>query len=57
MRGFYGNTYGPTSDQLKSFEIAKKQWTKLKPIIEKFVKNVNETGNLIEKMGSPKIID
>jgi len=29
----------------------------IKPIIEIFVKNVDETGVLIEKMGSPKIID
>ena len=57
MRGFYGNTYGPTKDQLKSFEIAKRQWMGIKPIIEMFVKNVDETGVLIEKMGSPKIID
>tara|TARA_B100001094_G_scaffold40203_2_gene34839 strand:+ start:388 stop:3627 length:3240 start_codon:yes stop_codon:yes gene_type:complete len=57
MRGFFGNTYGPTKGQIKSFEIAKKQWLQVKPIIQKFEKNVNETGALIEKMGSPKIID
>ena len=57
MRGLYGNTYGPTKGQLKSFEIAKKQWSEAKPIIENFVKNVNKTNDLIEKIGSPKIID
>ena len=57
MRGFFGNTYGPTKGQIKSFEIAKKQWLQVKPIIQKFEKNVNETGAIIEKMGSPKIID
>ena len=57
MRGFFGNTYGPTKSQLKSFEIAKKQWTEIKPSIEKFVKDVNETGILIEESGSPKIMD
>ena len=57
MRGLYGNTYGPTKGQLKSFEIAKKQWSEAKPIIENFVKNVNKTSDLIEKIGSPKIID
>ena len=57
MRGLYGNTYGPTKGQLKSYEIAKKQWSEAKPIIENFVKNVNKTSDLIEKIGSPKIID
>ena len=57
MRGFFGNSYGPTKSQLKSFEIAKKQWSEIKPHIEKFVKDVDETGNLIEESGSPKIMD
>ncbi len=57
IRGFSGNSYGPTKQQMASFDIAKRQWNEIKPLIVKFNNKVVNKINLLEEMGSPKIID
>ena len=57
MRGFSGNSYGPTKTQINSFEIAKKQWNRIKPRIINFIESVENKIQFLESKGSPKIID
>ena len=57
LRGFSGNSYGPTKTQMDSFEIAKKQWERIKNRILKFIQNVENKVEVLETKGSPKIID
>ena len=57
LRGFSGNSYGPTKTQMDSFEIAKKQWERIKNRILKFIQNVENKAEVLETKGSPKIID
>ena len=57
LRGFSGNSYGPTKHHLASFEIAKKQWSEMKPLIIKFNDKVDASIELLESIGSPVIID
>ena len=57
LRGFSGNSYGPTKHHLGSFEIAKRQWNEMKPLIVEFNNKVDDKIQLLEGMGSPKIID
>ena len=57
MRGFSGNSYGPTKTQINSFEIAKKQWNRIKPRILNFIESVENKIQFLESKGSPKIID
>ena len=57
LRGFSGNSYGPTKHHLASFEIAKKQWNEMKPLIIEFNSKVDASIKLLESIGSPKIID
>jgi len=56
-RSFYGNSYGPTKHHMNSFKIAKEQWESLKPLIEKFINDVESKIQYLENIGSPKIID
>jgi len=42
---------------LASFEIAKKQWNQMKPLIIKFNDKVDASIQLLESIGSPVIID
>jgi hypothetical protein len=42
---------------MNSFEIAREQWEGLKPLIEKFIRDVESKIQYLENIGSPKIID
>ena len=57
LRGFSGNSYGPTKHHLASFEIAKKQWNEIKPLIVEFNNKVDASIKVLESNGSPIIID
>jgi hypothetical protein len=55
-RGLY-SSYGPTKNHMNSFDIAKNQWDSILPIVEKFIKAVNDLSKELEQLGAPKIID
>ena len=57
QRGFYGNSYGPTKLHLDSFELGKKQWESVKLSIKIFIQSVSDKNQILEKIGSPIILN
>ena len=55
--GWYPNSYGPTELHMQSFEIAQQMYERSKPKINKFIKQVNELGKLLEDAGGPIYLD
>jgi len=55
--GLMGNSYGPTSLHMESFEVAKTLFAELKPMIENFVSDVKTASAKMEEAGAPVVLD
>ncbi|MFL2594545.1 MAG: hypothetical protein ACJ0PV_03055, partial [Flavobacteriaceae bacterium] len=55
--GLLGNSYGPTQLHMESFEVAKKLFNDLKPMIDSFVLDVKTASTEMETAGAPVVLD
>jgi hypothetical protein len=55
--GLLGNSYGPTPLHMESFEVAKKLFNDLKPMIDSFVLDVKTASTQMETAGAPVVLD
>ena len=55
--GLTGNSYGPTTLHMESFEVAKKLFAKIKPMIDGFVSDVKTASTKMETAGAPVVLD
>ena len=55
--GWYPNSYGPTQLHMKSFDIAKEMFKRIKPEMDAYFENVEKTGKILEDAGAPIVLD
>ena len=55
--GWYPNSYGPTQQHMKSFDIAKEMFNRVKPEMDAYFEKVKEVGKILEEAGAPIVLD
>ena len=55
--GWYPNSYGPTQQHMKSFDIAKEMFNRVKPEMDAYFERVKEVGKILEEAGAPIVLD
>jgi photosystem II stability/assembly factor-like uncharacterized protein len=55
--GWYPNSYGPTQQHMKSFDIAKEMFSRVKPEMDAYFEKVKEVGKILEEAGAPIVLD
>ena len=55
--GWYPNSYGPTQQHMKSFDIAKEMFNRVKPEMDAYFEKVKEVGEILEEAGAPIVLD
>ena len=55
--GWYSSSYGPTRLHMKSFDMAKEMFERLKPEMDTYFENVEKVGKILEEAGAPIVLD
>ena len=55
--GWYPNSYGPTETHMRSFDIAKELFNRVKPEMDAYFENVMKVGKILEEAGAPIVLD
>ena len=55
--GWYPNSYGPTETHMRSFDIAKEMFNRVKPEMDTYFENVMKVGKILEEAGAPIVLD
>ena len=55
--GWYPNSYGPTQQHMKSFDIAKEMFNRVKPEMDAYFDKVEKVGKILEEAGAPIVLD
>ena len=55
--GWYSSSYGPTKLHMKSYDMAKEMFIRLKPEMDAYFENVNKVGKILEEAGAPIVLD
>ena len=55
--GWYSSSYGPTKLHMKSYDMAKEMFRRLKPEMDAYFENVNKVGKILEEAGAPIVLD
>jgi len=55
--GWYSSSYGPTTLHMKSFDIAKEMFNRIKPEMDAYFENVEKVGKILEEAGAPIVLD
>ena len=55
--GWYSSSYGPTRLHMKSFDMAKEMFERLKPEMDAYFENVENVGKILEEAGAPIVLD
>ena len=55
--GWYSSSYGPTRLHMKSFDMAKEMFERLKPEMDAYFENVEKVGKILEEAGAPIVLD
>ena len=55
--GWYSSSYGPTKLHMKSFDIAKEMFNRIKPEMDAYFENVKKVGKILEEAGAPIVLD
>ena len=55
--GWYPNSYGPPETHMRSFDIAKEMFSRVKPEMDAYFENVMKVGKILEEAGAPIVLD
>ena len=55
--GWYSSSYGPTQLHMKSFDMAKEMFERLKPEMDAYFDSVIKAGKILEEAGAPIVLD
>jgi len=55
--GWYPNSYGPTETHMRSFDIAKELFNRVKPEMDAYFEDVMKVGKILEEAGAPIVLD
>ena len=55
--GWYPNSYGPTETHMRSFDIEKEMFNRVKPEMDAYFEKVEKVGKILEEAGAPIVLD